>query len=384
MKYEDQVACIVDIFNNPDNFLNALNRDNFLDNSRDEEICKKSASLHDELESNGIYFSMFVFNTNDFELREKVLQFIALTCLHADEKQAHRLVENCSSFNLLRRELTSIPIDIKKINIDHIKNNDTALKLFDDLFRIEIKEWINLVIESDDAQLAKMLIKTPNAVVDEVQLKNELGENPNIRKAFFGTSQYTLKDLFSICTMPFTHNFDCDVFQNKFDPSCHSNLFAKYGEHIFAHCFQSLKNAGRVNSQPDIEAEQEAAMTQVVQALLAEGIDWYKPWLASAEKDCFPALIDLADVEATSEEKILSFLNDERIKEMPDYPIFEAGRRVMFSIFPAETVCQVLKKFEDPDKVFDLFYRETKNPVYLEQIKSPEKKRHILSDELSM
>jgi hypothetical protein len=388
MKFEDQVRCIEETLNNTQLYFESDDISTFRSKASDPFFRSAAANLYDELDSKGVKFGVYFKNTDNFEVRAQVIRVVAAALLHADEKQGARLVDNVGSFKFIKKELglgdeNSI-IYISLDDLIYVKKSGDILRLFNDFCQVQDQDWINTSIIHDDAELAMSLISPPNSILYKFELRNSLGDNPNIQKALFGTTNNTLKDVFLTCLMPFTFQFDELIFARKFEAAKKSELFSKYSEQIMLHCFQELKRNIARNSYGLLDVHQTKAMIEVFKALVDVGVDWYKPWQASKEVDSFPALIDLADLQISERDKVLNLLNDEPFRKTPDYPIAIQGRRAIISLLNTEAVCDVVAQMENPDYWYDLFYRETQNIIYLERIQSTQAKRKILADDFSL
>jgi hypothetical protein len=362
-----------------------------LDNSimvsaaKDPEMRQSAAVLVDEVESLGVNFFDFSTVLNEVDSQqgsEQMKKLRHLACLHPDEHQAKRLNSNrnaATPFSIM----IGVKIKLESIDLSMIKENEAALKDISHLFGITDEEWLNHIINTDDATLAyTRCIET--SYLGLSNLKDQLGENPNIRTLLTGTPNYQLKALSHICLLPFSTEFSQEAFKRDFSGAIDPSLVQQHGSMILAGCFRKAYYPMRMGASLYARPGQAESIKLVLKMFADSGVDWFKPWLSSREEMYPMALGDLEGMTYSDEEKALHFVKDSRNLGVEDQTIKYVLRNALINQMPAQAFINIYENEEVRDEMMEFFFKETSNPIFISAIIDPKHKRSALSDDLGM
>ena len=387
----DQAHVITELVNKYATQLPRLDAETFYRYQYDSEKLMLCANFYDDLIDSSINFADTIQTLSGENGANQVLQLFllqAMACLHADEHQVKRVLQVRQSLFESRVNLKKVRIDktleLSKINLNYVKTQPDALKALQYIFPQPIDSWLNLVITKDDPDLATSLLDMPGNIISSSQLKSQIGDNPNIRKMIYGTSNRRIKDLYTAYSYAFSSEFKENTFNQLMSDYFDPQLLKDNAEYILAQCFLKLTPTGLMGDPPEAQQGQEKAVATVINALKDAGADWYKSWCASREPNYVPALIDLQNDTFTEKERLSGYFTDDRIYNLQSGSIQEAVRRVMTQSFSPDAMCSVFAGRYDSDDLFKFFHQQTQNPIFLAMIKSNQAKREILTDGLGL
>lgn len=357
----------------------------FKDVVYDPDAQHSAAALVDEGSLLGIDFndlSIVMSEVNRNWGAEQVKRLRILACLHPDSEQPRRLADYRKAATAFST-FYGVKIDIDRIDLSSIHENESALKDASYLFGISDVEWLSYILKNDVAALAYTRA-VEHSTLKKSDIVERLDNNPNIRKLFYNTSNHFLKDLSKSCTMAFMPEFRQKDFIKAFNPDIPHDILLQHGEMVLAACFRKAYVPMRMGAALCAEDGQQEAMKQVLRLFTQAGVDWFKPWAASRDEMYPMALADLQGESFTNEEIARAFVMDDRNFSLTDDSIVHACRRVIISEMPEQALISIYKNEPNRDEMMEFFYGETGSATFLNHITNPETKRDILSTELGM
>lgn len=373
---------------------------------RDQQNLLRYADLISELDAMGMGFIELgyglsrLFQTTDAEERgcyqAALIGIVAGLCPHEMQlkviKSTGDYLENNKYRNISKNLRSSRKIGISKVDLsflgyDH-ENYIALYKCFGNL--ISSEEFAEKVLIDDDVYLYSLLTRgsrertgyyinqsTITTLLSDVQYRFAV----KVINAHFCTRTFTCKDLFAQLLPPFSDSYiPRDSVINPVDID--KALLARHGQMILLNGFQAVLNNDFLrNETPSHPEEQANAIKEVMDAMIAAGVDWYAPWISTRSDQPQGALIDLQGQSFTLHQQVSGFFSDPRVSRLKKDSMEEILLKGVARSLPAEVIIEI---FDQSDNNLDFFYRMTGNTLFVEQIKNREIKRKIIERDLGM
>jgi hypothetical protein len=282
--------------------------------------------------------------------------------------------------------------EIDDIDLSFLENKPENYKALHRLYEHFISDSILIkkALKTDDVGLYSLLISgsskatgyyTEPRVLASLLKNNEYRSAHKIIEAHCGTSVYTNKDIFSQSILPFSERYNPDAcFINP--GSMDKNILARHGQLILLSAFQeALRNDMFSSEKSNHPEDQVSAIMGVMKAMIAAGVDWYPPWIATRCEHPVAALLDLEGKSFLLAEKINGFFSDPRIRNLEKDSRKEVFVKGLASTLPAHVL---ISQFGNCDKKLYTLYRLTGNKDLIEKIESKDVKRKIIEQDLSI